>query len=200
MLESVYATLSSNLGLWHHSKGKASPRTGNRHGGLAEPPYNAYPTFDGYAAVLCVGERNWNALLRAMGREELVGDPRFADLKNRVANMSEVDQLVLDFTNARTRNNVCEILREYRIPCAPVRDLSELVQDPELHQSRFLAEVDHPDFGELTLPRSPMRYSSSKQVRVEPSGELGRNNSRIYGELLNLHATELEQLRHDGVI
>src|SRR5262249_26366368 len=54
MLDAVYASLGSSLGLWFGSRGKPVPqRTGNRHGGLAEAPYNVYPTKDGWLALIC---------------------------------------------------------------------------------------------------------------------------------------------------
>jgi crotonobetainyl-CoA:carnitine CoA-transferase CaiB-like acyl-CoA transferase len=56
MQEAVYASLASNLGLHYGSGGAAPERTGNRHGGLAESPYNVYPTQDGHIAIICVGE------------------------------------------------------------------------------------------------------------------------------------------------
>ena len=84
----------SNLGL-HYSKGNPEPpRTGNRHGGLAEAPYNVYPTADGYIAMICVGEAHWQALTDAMQRPDLADDPRFSSLKERVADMDAIDELV----------------------------------------------------------------------------------------------------------
>ena len=73
---------------------KDAGRTGNRHGGLAESPYNVYPTSDGYIAIICVGEQHWKNLLDAMGRAELGADPRFENLKTRVAHMDVIDELV----------------------------------------------------------------------------------------------------------
>ena len=76
MLDAVYASLSSALGLYFGSGGKAPTRTGNRHSGLAEAPYNVYQAADGYLALICVSETHWQSLLQAMGRTDLAGDPR----------------------------------------------------------------------------------------------------------------------------
>ncbi len=90
MQEAVYASLSSNLGMYHGSGGKLPPRTGNRHGGLAESPYNVYPARDGHIAIICNNNRHFFALLKAMGRDELQDDPRFCDLKSRIKHINEV--------------------------------------------------------------------------------------------------------------
>ena len=68
MQESVYASLGSNLGMYHGLGNKNPPRTGNRHGGLAEAPYNVYPTADGYVAIICNNNRHSDALFDAMER------------------------------------------------------------------------------------------------------------------------------------
>ena len=68
MQDAIYASLSSNLGMHWFTEGKAElTRTGNRHGGLAECPYNVYPTSDGYIALICVGDIHWKALTDVMG-------------------------------------------------------------------------------------------------------------------------------------
>ena len=77
MLDAVYASLASTLGMSFGQGWQEAGRTGNRHGGLAESPYNVYPTSDGYMAIICVGEQHWKNLLDAMGRKDLLDDPRF---------------------------------------------------------------------------------------------------------------------------
>src|SRR5438045_1524483 len=99
MLDAVYASLSSQLGMCFGQGWEEAGRTGNRHGGLAESPYNVYPTSDGYIAIICVGEMHWQSLVKVMERPDLADDPRFQSLKSRVAHMDEVDAIVSDFTS-----------------------------------------------------------------------------------------------------
>jgi crotonobetainyl-CoA:carnitine CoA-transferase CaiB-like acyl-CoA transferase len=77
MFDSTYPSLMSSLGLFFGSGGDVPLRTGNRHNGLAEAPYNAYATRDGHVALICVSDAHWSALTRAMGRPELGSDPGF---------------------------------------------------------------------------------------------------------------------------
>ena len=126
MQESVYPSLSSNLGMYHGSGNQVPPRTGNRHGGLAEAPYNVYPALDGYVAIICNNNRHFHGLLAAMGREDLKDDARFRDLKSRIANMDAVDDLVGLWTAGIRRDALIDLLRTHRVPHAPVRDLAEV--------------------------------------------------------------------------
>jgi crotonobetainyl-CoA:carnitine CoA-transferase CaiB-like acyl-CoA transferase len=200
MQEAVYASLSSNLGLHYGSHGQAPARTGNRHGGLAESPYNVYPTRDGHIAIICVGEAHWQSLLSAMDRQDLLTEPRFADLKQRVAHMDEVDELVSAFTARFDKQPLFELLMQCRVPCAPVRDLNEVVNDRHMHERRALEWVEHPMYGRVCLMNSPLRFQGSEPAQIRPSGELGRDNRAVYGEWLGLSDSELASLLEQEVI
>lgn len=200
MQEAVYASLASNLGLHHSMGNRVPPRTGNRHGGLAEAPYNVYPTADGHIAIICVSEAHWKALLKAMQREELLVDPRFASLKLRVEHMDEVDELVADFTAQHPKKALFDLLMGHRVPCAPVRNLDEVVNDEHMHARRALEWVEHPMYGRVCLPNSPMRYDGVEPVALRPSGELGRDNREVYGDWLGLPADEITRLQAEEVI
>ena len=200
MQEAVYSSLSSNLGL-HHSMGNSvPPRTGNRHGGLAEAPYNVYPTADGHIAIICVSETHWRALLKAMQREDLLTDARYADLKQRVEYMDDVDELVAGFTGKHTKKALFDLLMSHRVPCAPVRDLDEVVNDEHMHARRALEWVEHPMYGRVCLPNSPLRFDGVEPMALRPSGALGCDNDEVYGEWLGLPKAEIAKLRAEEVI
>ena len=200
MQEAVYASLSSNLGLHYTAGTSVPPRTGNRHGGMAEAPYNVYPTQDGFIAIICVGEKHWKSLLDAMQRPDLAQDARFVDLKSRVANMDDVDELVGEFTQRYAKKELFDLLMKHRVACAPVRDLEEVVNDEHMHSRRALEWIQHPIYGRVCLPNSPMRYDGVEPLEIKPSGELGRDNHAVYGEWLGLSDSEIQQLTEDEVI
>jgi crotonobetainyl-CoA:carnitine CoA-transferase CaiB-like acyl-CoA transferase len=199
MQEAVYATLSSSLGMMF-GDGNAPGRTGNRHSGLAESPYNVYPTRDGYIAIICVGEAHWRSLLGAMGRQDLLDDPRFATLKTRVAHMDLVDEIVAGWTAGFAKQPLFELLIARHVPCAPVRDLVEVVDDAHMHARGALVRMEHPELGEITVPRSALRFAGSALTELEPSGALGAENDSVYGDWLGLSADEVVALRKTGVI
>ena len=200
MQEAVYASLASNLGL-HYSMGNdVPPRTGNRHGGLAESPYNVYPTLDGHLAIICVNETHWKSLLQAMQREDVLSDARFLDLKSRVAHMDEIDELVSGFTAQHAKQPLFELLMSHRVPCAPVRNLDEVVNDVHMHERRALEWVEHPIYGRVCLPNSPLRFDGVEPMPIRPSGALGRDNHEVYGDWLGLSEADIETLVREEVI
>ena len=200
MMESVYPTLASNLGLYYAKKGQISARTGNRHGGMAESPYNAYPTTDGFIAVVAASDEQWNRLLGVIGRSDLVGDPRYATLGERVARMDEVDAVVAAFTSVRSKADAFRQMVEAGVTCAPVRDLDEVVNDEHMLGRQALEWVEHPLYGRMPLPRSSLRFSDTPMPAIEPSGEVGRDNLSVYGEWLGLGPDGVAELARAQVI
>ncbi len=200
MLEAVYPSLSSSLGLYYGTKGEIPPRTGNRHAGLAESPYNVYPTTDGHIAIICVSDAHWVYLTQAMGNPELGADDRFDTLKKRVDRMDEVDEIVTTFTARHDKQHLFNLFMDHRVPCAPVRTLDEVVNDPHLHERGSLEWVDHPMYGRVALMRSPLRFHGQAQVELKPSGELGRDNHGVYGDWLGIDSGEIESLKAEGII
>ena len=200
MQEAVYASLSSNLGLFMGNEPLTPMRTGNRHGGLAEAPYNVYPTKDGYIAILCVGETHWESLLTAMQRQDLVNDERFVNLKARVANIDAVDALVGEFAARYTKEALFQLLMQHRVSSAPVRDLQDVIHDPHMLARRAIEWIDHPDLGKVPVPNSPIRYGGSEPLAIVPSRQLGQDNDAVYGDWLGLAKEDIDQLRVDGVV
>lgn len=200
MQEAVYASLSSNLGLFMGNEPLTAMRTGNRHGGLAEAPYNVYPTTDGYIAILCVGETHWTSLLAAMQRQDLASDERFVNLKARVAHVDAVDDLVGEFAARYAKEELFQLLMQHRVPSAPVRDLQDVIHDPHMLARRAIEWIDHPDLGRVPLPNSPIRYGGSEPLAIVPSRQLGQDNEAVYSDWLGLTKEDIEQLRVDGVV
>jgi CoA:oxalate CoA-transferase len=200
MLDSVYMSLASNLSLSYSRGWKETPRTGNRHGGLAEAPYNVYSTKNGYIAIICVGEGHWATLAKVMQREDLLSDPRFESMKTRAANIDLVDRIVGEFSARFETQELFELLLKHRVPCAPVRTLEEVVSDPHLHQRGMLQWVEHPTLGRIVVPGSPMRYAGTAPMPHMASRELGIDNESLLGSLLGLSRAEIEQLRDEKVI
>jgi CoA:oxalate CoA-transferase len=200
MFESVYPSLMSSLGLYFGSTGAVPGRTGNRHAGLAEAPYNVYPAADGYVAIIAVSEQHWASLATLMDRTDLIDVPGWATRHERVERIDEVDELVGAFTAQHARDELLTLLRDARVPCAPVRDLGEVVTDEHLHARGMLQEIDHPDLGPLTVPHSPLRYEGTPRLPLTPSPRLGEHNAEVLREWLGLGDDEIDELTRTEVI
>jgi CoA:oxalate CoA-transferase len=187
MQDAVYASLASNLGMhWFTQDEEKFARTGNRHGGLAECPYNVYPTRDGYISLICVGDLHWAALCRAIEKPELIDDPRYRTLKDRVGHMDEIDEIIAIWSQERDTAAIFDTLMGAKVPCAPVRTLSEVMEDTNMHQRGALTRIDHPEFGNIVVQRSPLRFDGVPDFPLEPSHPLGADTEIILRQRTSL--------------
>lgn len=199
MQDSIYASLSSNLGLaWQMGGEPEFARTANRHGGLAECPYNVYPTKDGHIAMICARDEHWGWLTELMGKPELAKDPRYYTLKERVARMDEVDDMVGAWSSQLPTSEVFEKLMGARIACAPVRTLAEVMEDENMFARGALMHVDHPKYGRIVVQQSPLRMEGAPLRIPEPSEELGQSTADILSELTGLTPDQIARAAGGG--
>jgi CoA:oxalate CoA-transferase len=184
MLDAVVPTLLSNMAPVVLGNLPTASRTGNRHGGSAEAPYNVYPAADGHVAIICSGDDHWSRLVQMMGRPELATHHRFATRVARVEHIDEVDELVSDWTRGRARDDIATVLADARVPCAPVRTLAEVADDEHLFARGMFQRVDHPEHGQLTLMSSPIRYDAGGASTPSPSHGLNADRDAIIADWL----------------
>ena len=200
MQDAIYASLASNLGMVH-ARGAAAPeRTGNRHGGLGIAPYNVYATSDGYVVLNCPGDHHFRAVLDVMARPELKDDPRVLTRSSRVVHFAAVDELIEKWTKTLTKDEVARRMLAAAVPCAPVRNLTEVMQDENMHARGSLQWIDHPQLGRVALPHSPLVFEGTARRPLEPSLPLGASNDELFGEWLGHSAEELAAYKAEGVI
>ena len=199
MQEAVYCSMASSMQHFH-TTGEIPPRTGNHQAGKTSAPYNVYETKDGHVAINVVTEAHWQNLCTAMAREDLKTDPRFFTMNSRAANMEVVDALVTGWTRTLGKMEVFAVTAKYRIPCAPVRNVAEVMHDPHMHGRGMLEWIDHPELGRIVVPNSPLRLHGADKVQTLPSPNIGQHNDEIYGGWLGLSAAEISDMKAGGVI
>jgi CoA:oxalate CoA-transferase len=200
MQDATYASLASNLGMLHAHGAAAPARTGNRHGGLGIAPYNVYQATDGYVVLNAPGEHHFRSILDVMGRSDLKDDPRFLTRSLRLENFAAVDEIIGSWTSTLTRNEVAQRMLAAKVPCAPVRDLSEVMHDENMHARGSLQWVDHPELGRVVLPHSPLVFEGTERRPIEPSLPLGASNRAVFGDWLGYSDEELAAYQAEGVI
>lgn len=200
MVEAVYTCLATGLDQYMRAGKKIPGRSGNAFANYNRAPYNVYPCADGYVAIILVTENQWQNLLRAMGREDLKDDPRYINNTARVERFKETEDIVLGWTMAHTRAEIFSATSKFRIPCAPVRDIEEVMNDPHMHERGMLEVRNHYDYGEVILPNSPLRFHGADKVPTTDSPRVGEHNEAVYDELLGLTPADLKRLHEAGAI
>jgi CoA:oxalate CoA-transferase len=86
------------------------------------------------------------------------------------------------------------------VPCAPVRDLNEVMHDENMLARGSLQWIDHPTLGRVVLPHSPLVFEGTPRRPLEPSLPLGASNDAVFGDWLGHSPQELSAFRAQGVI
>jgi formyl-CoA transferase len=179
--------------------GQVKPRTGSRSTNSA--PRNAYRCSDGHYVGLSGSiQKMAERLFRAIGRPDMVDDPRFRTNADRVAHMAETDAVVAGWTTTLGKMEVFALAKQHRIPLAPVRNVEEVAHDPHMHQRGMLEWIEHDEIGRIVVPNTPLRVHGAAKVPTMPSPKLGQHNDEIYRGLLAMSEAEFAELTGDGVI
>jgi crotonobetainyl-CoA:carnitine CoA-transferase CaiB-like acyl-CoA transferase len=179
----------------------APTRTGNSHDRLV--PFGTYACSDGFVAI-CAFRPEWmKPLLDAMGRPDLLDDPRFAGRGPRMKNAAALNALIEAWTSSRTTEVVRRELFEKRaVPVVRVRTPKEVLNDPALHARGAVTTLEHPLMGQVRSMGigNPIRFSKAHAQFDVPAQDLGQANTEILSGLLKMSDREMDELRAAGVI
>ena len=200
MLETAYFPLLSALSMVKPGQDADSVRVGNRHSGLSLSPYSVYPCADGHIAIITSNEAQWQGLARALDLTHLLEDPRSRTVKDRCANMDWMDATVGEQTRRYTKQALFEKLLAERVPSGPVRTLTEVMEDPHLHATGGLRWQEHPDFGRVPIPSSPLHFADVEPPQPPPTGPLGAETRAVLREKLGMEEAAIEALAAEGII
>jgi formyl-CoA transferase len=179
------------------------PRAGNTILGTAPGDlYQCAPSgLDDWAYIYASrgNEEHWRRLVRAIGREDLLDDPRMADGPTRAKHREVVNAAISAWTSTRTKHEVMEIIAGAGVPCGPVLTTLELLHDPDLHARGMMQTIDHPVRGPVTVPAWPLRMSDS-YVPLKCAPIHGADSEAIYGEWLGCSADDVKDMRQRKVI
>jgi crotonobetainyl-CoA:carnitine CoA-transferase CaiB-like acyl-CoA transferase len=173
-------------------------RIGNKLSSSA--PFGAYNAKDGYVVICTITDPQWQKVLQAMGREDLIGEQRYATRENRTKNMDEVDGLVQAWCKEKTIEEVFAILKKFGVPCSPLPAFDQVANDPHLLSRDMIVEVDQPVSGKVKLIGSVYKMSKTPGDRKKSVADVGEHNEEIYGGLLGIDAQEMQMLKKESVI
>ena len=140
--------------------------------------------------------------LEAIQREDCLKNARFKNPEDRVDHMEEVEALVTEWSRNRSTEEALGILRKRKIPCDPVLEVKDVLEDPQLKARGMIQELEHPLNPKTGAKTAgfPIRFSARPAEDIAPAPLLGHNNEEIYRGLLGLSREEMEELRKEKVI
>ncbi len=183
----------------HQRRGRSMERTGNQLGaGVPGTTYRCHPGGPNDYVFIFVQQQMWHPLLRAIGRDDLVGDARYETAEARWQRKDEVDALMGAWTGERSKHDVMKILAGAGVPCGACLDTGEVLADPHLRARDMIVEVEHPVRGRYVTVGNPIKLSASPTT-ITPSPLLGQHRAEILREL-GYGDAEIDALAEDGAI
>jgi formyl-CoA transferase len=180
--------------------GDSVPRSGNASGG-GQPGWAVRCKGGGpndYLYVV-IQPQVWGALATKIGRPDLVGDPGYATPEQRLPHLWDIFATVEAWTLTKDKWDAFRELNAVGVPCGPILDTKELLEDPDLEASGMIVSVDHPERGTFKTVGCPFTLSDSP-VEVTRSPLLGEHNTEIMQELVDSPEQELERLTAGGTV
>ena len=184
--------------------GKPSPRAGAKNLEGTNPPCNIYPCAPGgpndyvYVYTSRGNPEHWPRLLKAIGREDLIGDPRFETREARLQNEAELDAIIRDFTTKRDKYECMRIIGA-AVPAGAVRDTLELLNDPNFEERGIIQKIQHPTNGPFKMAGWPVRFDG-RTAAVKPAPLLGQHSSEVLRDWLGMSEEQVTGLRADKII
>jgi formyl-CoA transferase len=162
--------------------GKVKPRTGSRSTTTA--PRNAYRTRDGRwvclsASIQSMAER----LFRAIGRPELIDDPRYATNSERLRHAEELDAIIGAFIARRTQAENVAFFEQAEVTIGPIYDIAQIVEDPHVLERELIADYPDPDMSAFPMHHVVPRLSGTPGAIRTPAPKLGEHNRALLAEL-----------------
>jgi len=150
---------------------------GNRHPTIA--PYGAYECSDAEINIAVGSDGLWQRFAPLVGLDP--DDERFADNRERLAHVDELEEEMAPALKSATVDEWVERLSEAGVPTGRVKSLDEVYASPQVEHLGLIDSVNHPTLGEVRLPGTPIGYGRSGRQAPEPPPTLGQHNDEVFG-------------------
>ncbi|MEM7254180.1 MAG: CoA transferase [Pseudomonadota bacterium] len=150
---------------------------------VVTPSRRPFPTKDGFVCILPYSDKHWSNFFTAVGRPELMEDPRFSTYRARIASVDDLYGFVGEVTPTKTTAEWVALCEEAEIPCMPIVDVEDLMDDEHLKAVGMFEKHMHPSEGETVLVRPPVKYTKSPAEIRTHAPAFGEHSAEILGEI-----------------
>ena len=197
LLDPLFAILSPQAANYRLT-GQVKERTGSRSTNSA--PRNAYRCKDGrYVGLSASTQKMAERLFRAIGRADLIDDPRFRSNADRVRHAEELDAIIGAFVAQRTQAENVAFFEQAEVTIGPIYDVTQILEDPHVIERELLADYPDPEMGTLPMHHVVPRLAGTPASIRTPAPRLGEHNRALLGEL-GLDDAACDELLASGVV
>ncbi|MBN2569470.1 MAG: CoA transferase [Deltaproteobacteria bacterium] len=193
LVDSVISSMNTMIQVYL-VEGTVPGRVGNRY--LFMYPFDTFKANDGWVVIGIGNDKLWHKFCDIVGWTEIEYAEKFSSNSNRVDNYKELEVLVTEWTKNKTVEEIIELLSSEGIPCSPVYDVRDIVNDDKIVIDRkMLVDVDHPKVGRTKLVGSPIKMSLTEPTIDKPAPLLGQHTRDILTSVLGYSEETIKNLR-----
>jgi formyl-CoA transferase len=184
--------------------GKPARRNGAKSLDGSNPPCDIYPCAPGgpndyvYVYTSRANPQHWPRLLEAIGRKDLIGDPRFETREARLKNEAELNRVIAEFTSKRDKYECMRVIGA-AVPSGAVRDTLELINDPNFEDRGIIQKIQHPHHSAFRMSGWPVRFNG-KTAPVSPAPLLGQHSAEVLKDWLGMSEDQVLALQAEKII
>ena len=179
--------------------GEIRERVGNDFPDAA--PRSLYRTADHrWLGLSATSQNTWEGLARAMGLDELLSDPRFADNAARLQHKDALNEILQTWLGSRPAADIMDELIPAGGVVGPVYNSADIMDDPHYHARQDIITMDDPQLGATRLLGIVPKFSRTPGELRHLGPTVGQHNAAVYGEWLGIDAPRLDALAAAGII
>lgn len=178
--------------------GEIPGQAGNNH--PTSIPTGVFKTADGHINIAVSGNVMWKRFCQAIGREDLIDHPSYADGDARSRNRDDLNASIEAVTRTRSSAEWVELFNEAGVPSGPINSIDKVFQDPQIEHLRLARSVNSPNVGrDITLVGQPVTLTRTPSDIVRHPPDTGENSDEILTEF-GYSDAEIADLRDRGVV
>ena len=200
LLDSYFHCQTVGVELYSASRGKHEVK----RSGLHHPFFAPAGTFKGrrwHIIILAWLDQHWAGVCEAIGKPELVSDPRYGDVASRGKHRDEIIRLIEDWLASMPDDQESiDALRARRVPVAPILSVAEAMNHPHLIERGTVRTISDRMLGQFQIPGFPIRFSKFPEELELDAPFLGEHNEPILTKYLGYSRDDVNRLIREGVL
>jgi CoA:oxalate CoA-transferase len=170
---------------------------GNRHPSIA--PFQAFKSTTGYFTLSASTDQQFGNLCDAVGLPDAKSDKRLLTKRDRVRNVSFINELFGNLFAEKPKEYWLELLERHKIPCGPINNVKEVVESPQVQARGIIVELEHAEAGRIKMAGPPIKASLTPLSVQSAPPLLGQDTDAVLSGL-GYNREEIDAFRAEGDI
>lgn len=182
----------------YFAEGSVPQATGSRH--RVSAPYQAVNTANGYIMIGAANQRTWEKLCTAvLDRPDLITDPRFVTNSDRYTNVEALEAILESAFSTADAATWIERCEAAGVPCGPVNDFGQAMNDPHYLARDMVVSVEHPTIGPMKTIGIPTKFSATPGSIRKAAPTFGQDTDAVL-QAFGVDSQRIAAMRARGVV